>query len=101
MDASTINHVISAAGGIIGGLSLLIGPRLKGSSRPRWVIRASSVAGILFFAWGSIITIQLMWGANLSARFRNLIEHYEVVLGCTGLGILITLFISGELRFRK
>ena len=96
----TISHIISTAVGIVGGLLLLIGPRLRAVSRPRWVSKALSIAGLLAIAWGCLIFIQLRWESSLSLRLLYYVKHFKVVLGCTGLGILITLLISGEL-FRK
>ncbi|MBI5676119.1 MAG: hypothetical protein HZC48_09905 [Nitrospirae bacterium] len=38
---------------------------------------------------------------TMTARNIRLMEHYKTILGGMGMGILITLFLSGELSFKK
>ena len=37
----------------------------------------------------------------MTARNIGLMEHYKTILGGVGIGILLALFLSGELTFKK
>lgn len=87
--------------GIVGGFALMLGAFSKKSSAPQWSKKALFLAGLCFLAWGSLIFIKSNYEQTITARNLRLMEHYKTILGGLGLGILITLFLSGELSFKK
>ena len=78
--------------------TLLIGARFAKSEYPKWVLNALSVAGVLAVLAGMI---SLLGGHEFDAsRSVNLIR-LRAFLGGTVVGSLLTLFVAGQLKFRK
>ena len=100
MDLS-ISGIVPAVLEIIGGLALAIGPRLKNYSRPKWVLTALLITGLSAMLGGLLFFIRFFFASSLDARTLYQIRHFRSFFGGVGLGTLLTLYISGELSFRK
>ena len=101
MDAWSISEVVSAILEIMGGLALVIAPRLKNYRRPQWVLTALLISGLSAFICGLLFFVRFDFGSSLDARTLYKIRHFRPFFGGVGLGALLTLFISGELNLRK
>lgn len=95
------SKLITALIGIGGGVALMSGSFSKKTSAARWSKKALFFAGICIAAWGALIFIKSNYETTMTVRNIRLMEHYKTILGGVGMGILITLFFSGELSFKK
>lgn len=95
------SKLITALIGIGGGFALIIGSFSKKSSAAKWSKIALFFAGLCISAWGALIFIKSNYETTMTARNIRLVEHYKTLLAGVGMGILITLFLSGQLRFKK
>lgn len=86
---------------IVGGILLILGSFSKKSTPSKWSKKALFLAGLCAFASGALFFIKLNYGTVMSTRNLRLIGLYKASLGGITLGILITLFLSGELSFKK
>ena len=87
--------------GIGGGLALIIGLPKKQPDAAAWSRRAIRIAGSSAIIWGVLIIIQLSHIIGSNTIAGRLIQPFKLFIGGIGAGILITLFLSGELSFRK
>lgn len=101
MDAWSISEIVSAIVKIIGGLALAVGPRLKKYEKPQWVFTALFVTGLSAVVSGLLFFVRFSFGASLDAETLFKIKHFKTFFGGVAAGILLTLFISGELSPRK
>jgi hypothetical protein len=101
MSAWTLSELICAVLGYICGLILLIGPNIRKRSNPQWVLRALSLSGLFVIAWATTIIIKIYGDSFLTSKTLNLVKQYKPLFGGVTIGILITLFMSGELSFKK
>lgn len=95
------SKLIGSLIGIGGGVALMIGAFSKRSSAAAWSKKALFLAGLCISAWGVLIFIKSNYETTMTARNIRLMAHYKTLLGGIGLGILITLFLSGQLSFKK
>ena len=87
--------------GICGGLALIIGS-IKGSpNMAGWSGRAMRLAGFIAMIWGFLIIAQLNHIVAVNTIAGRLIQVSKTFIGGMGVGILITLFLSGELSFKR
>jgi hypothetical protein len=87
--------------GIGCGLLLIVGSITKKSITAIWSKRALFFAGLCALGWGILLMIKITIGPSMKPTAIKYLEHYRLILSRLTLGILITLFISGELSFRK
>ena len=92
---------LSAIIGIAGGIAILVAALRKESEAANWARKALSLAGLCGVAWGILLLLCQTYSPVMADRTFYLLDHYKAVVGGTGIGILITLFLSGELSFRK
>ena len=86
--------------GIVGGTALIIGSIKKRPNVAAWSRIAVRLAGFFSIIWGIMIIIQ-MSHIITNVIAGRLIQSFKTFFGGIGVGILITLFLSGELSFSK
>jgi hypothetical protein len=96
-----IISLIATILGIGGGFILMLGAFSRKSSAAKWAKRALFFAGLSSFVYGSLILIKFICGTAMTAANIKLIEYYKAFFGGISIGVLITLFLSGELSFKK
>jgi len=101
MSGWTLTELISAVLGFICGLVLLIGPHFRKRPNPQWVLRALSLSGLFVIAWATTIIIKICWSSTLTPKALNLVKQYRPLFSGVSIGILLTLFMSGELNLKK
>ena len=95
------SKLITALIMICGGIALMIGSLSKKSSAESWAKKALFFAGLSAVAKGILSTIKINYEAAMTAQHLRLIERYGTLLAGLTLGILLTLFGSGELNLKK
>ena len=73
----------------------------SGRSAPRWVGRAFVVAGVCILAWSILGLLLLTQAIALSAAAQQWLYEAKTRVGALGIGVLVTLFISGQLTKRS
>jgi hypothetical protein len=86
---------------ILGGILLVIGSITNGKRNPQWSRIALFLAGAMAFTSGVLTVVRMSYGLDLSQRAYYLIKYFATVSGSVCLGVLLTLFLSGELSLRK
>jgi len=87
--------------GVAGGIALMIGSLSSKSTAARWAKRALFLAGFSVLVWGLLFLFCLTYSSAMPDTVFYLLDHYKAVVGGTSIGILVTLFLSGELNLRK
>jgi hypothetical protein len=84
-----------------GGVALMIGALSRKSSTASWAKKALFFSGLSALTKGILSMTKIFYAPSITAQHLKLIERYGIFLGGLTLGILLTLFISGELSFKK
>lgn len=95
-----ISIILICVAGIIMGLDLIFAPR-KSKGRPKWVIRAHSLAGLLSIIWAGLTIVEEVWAASLGANIISLMKQYDSIIFGLCWGVLLTLWLSGQLILRS
>ena len=101
MSGWTLIKLICAVLGFICGLILLVGPNIRKRPNPQWVLQALSLAGLFAIAWAASIIIKIYGDSVLTSKTLNLVKQYKPLFSGLTIGILLTLFMSGELSSKK
>jgi hypothetical protein len=72
-----------------------------GRSAPRWVGRALVVAGVCLLAESAFSFLLLAQTIDLSATTQRWLYETKARLGALSIGVLVTIFISGQLSKRS
>jgi hypothetical protein len=87
--------------GIGGGIVLIITSLRRKAAGAVWPRIAFCLAGSSAIIWATLIIIQLSHIVGSNTIAGRLIQSCKLFIGGIGAGILITLFLSGELSFSK
>lgn len=79
----------------------MLGTLSKKSSAASWAKKALFFSGLSALTKGILSVTKIFYATAITAQHLKLIEHYGTLLGGLTLGILLTLFGSGELSFKK
>ena len=86
----------------VGAIAFCAFPFTKsGRSAPRWVGRAFVVAGVCILAWSTFGLLLLAQATAFSAAVQQWLYEAKTRLGALGVGVLVTLLISGQLFKRS
>ena len=89
-----MNGVFYACG-VIGGLSLIVGPFVgTGRVAPRWIRIGLWITGPACVVWG-VLGFGLLWGVRDPYGY---VRNFKTTFGGIAIGILCLLFASGEFR---
>ncbi|MDA8433730.1 MAG: hypothetical protein M0Z60_12330 [Nitrospiraceae bacterium] len=70
----------------------------KNKEKPKWVIKAQSLAALLAMAWAIIDFIEEVWRSVLSDMALSYMKLYGSIIFGLCLGILLTLKLAGQLQ---
>ena len=95
-----IGIIIICGASIIWALAVLNGLR-KLTTRPKWVIKEHVWLACFAITWALLSVIEEIWSASLSESALSYLKLYDsVIFGLCG-GILLTLWLSGQLIHRS
>jgi hypothetical protein len=83
------------------GLLFLFASKTKRWSPPQWVKRSTYIAGFLAIALSFRYFVEAIWRSVFNDTTINYLNTYGIFFGGILTGIVLTLFISGELKLRK
>ena len=87
--------------GIIGSIALFVYP-LTARERPSLPVRRGFlIVGPVGVIWGTLGLVNLFFGSSLSRNVYISVGHLRGVFGGIGIGILLLLFVLGEMKVSR
>lgn len=88
--------ILISTAGIIAGASLIINSR-QIKAKPKWVIKAHSLAGLFAILWSLLTIAEETWGKSLTDQNLEALKMYDSIFFGLCSGVLLTLWLSGQL----
>ena len=88
-------------GMLVCGLLFLVAPRTRRWSPPQWVKSSITIAGLFAIALFFKNLVEAGWSSAFSGTTIKYLNTYGTFFGGIFTGIILTLFISGQLKPRK
>jgi len=95
-----MNLVVTEAILCVGGVLLVVGG-LTSAESPRWAGRSLVIAGVAAVVNGGLRLAEILGKDVLESRTLLVTGRLAPYIGGFMVGVLVTLFVAGEMRFRK
>jgi hypothetical protein len=95
-----VNLIVTEAILVVGGVLLAVGGLTSGES-PRWAGRSLVIAGVAAAVNGGLRLAEILGKDALESRTLLVMGRLAPYVGGFMVGVLVTLFVAGEIRFRK